>query len=197
MGLFNFWNRKNNDIENSNLITDKKPHVYNGEESNQENIEVKKILPEIREDVFIEKNPPIQPTRMNTDIEKIDNDIDVLYRHLEQNLEKKGYEDALMNPDMSNMNESIDNIQNNLFITISKVKMYYYNSMRTIDFHIETRRRSGMIDTVDELLSHKQRAEEELRIVTQIEEDAKLSKGLCQSLFMTYKKGFRNGLAAI
>ncbi len=125
------------------------------------------------------------------------NNLSKLYQYLEQNLEKKGYEDALMNPDTSYRDEHIRFIHNELDLMISKVKTYYAGTLRTHDLHIETRKRGGMIELVDELLSEKATLEDELSTVSLIEGHSKAGNGLTENLFLSYKKGFQNGLAAI
>jgi hypothetical protein len=54
-----------------------------------------------------------------------------------------------------------------------------------------------MVDTVDELISQKDNAEEEIKTVLKVETDSKSNTGLSQNLIMGYTKGFRNGLASI
>lgn len=102
-----------------------------------------------------------------------------------------------MNPDSSLLEEHIQFIQNDLNLLISKVKNYYSGYVRTIDFHIETRKKNGMIETVEELLTHKATVLDEIKLVLAIEEDTNNGRGLSQNLILGYKKGFRNGFAAI
>lgn len=125
------------------------------------------------------------------------NNLQTLYNYLEQNLEKQGYEDALMNPDTSYMQEHIAYLQNELNLMISKVHTYYKTYMRQIDFHIETRKRNDMVEMVDELITHKASVEDEIKIVSEIEDDAKRSNGITQNVILSYKRGFKNGFAAI
>lgn len=154
--------------------------------------------PEIPENVFIEYAKPKPKPSMETNETKPEvSDLQTLYRYLEQNLEKKGYEDALVNPDTGYMEEQVLYINNELALLISKIKTYYTGYMRTIDFHIETRQRSGMIETVDELIAHKETVAGEMKIVSSIEEDSRQRTGLSQNPILSYKKGFRNGFAAI
>ncbi len=165
---------------------------------NEQNQDVKTELPNIPEHVFIEYEKPT----VNQDMEAIEqenekNDLKSLYRFLERNLEKKGYEDALINPDTSYMETHIRYIHNELNLVLAKVKTYYSGHLRNINFHIETRKRSGMIETVDELLSHKATVEEDIAMVRTIEEDLVKKQGLSQNLFLSYEKGFKNGFAAI
>jgi hypothetical protein len=154
-------------------------------------------LPDIPEHVFVEyeKSKPLNMDQ--NDLKTEMNDIQTLYRYLEQNLEKKGYEEALTNPDSSYLDEQLTYINNDLRLVIAKVKTFYNGHIREINFHIETRKRNGMIETVDELLARKDIVEDELKTVQTIEQEVVNRTGLCANLFLSYKRGFNNGLAAI
>jgi hypothetical protein len=152
---------------------------------------------DIPEEVFIEKSR-LKPPRGNEEPEPVEIcDIQTLYRHLERDLERKGYEDALVNPDTSYMEEQILYIKSDLMLLISKIKTYYVGYLNRIKFHIESRQRHLLIETVEELIAHRSAIEEEISIITTIEVDAKEGVGLTQNLILGYKKGFRNGFAAI
>jgi hypothetical protein len=159
--------------------------------------EIARTTPEIPENVFIEYVKPKQKNMEDVESKSDVSNLQTLYRYLENNLESKGYDDALMNPDSSLLEEHIQFIQNDLNLLISKVKNYYSGYVRTIDFHIETRKKNGMIETVEELLTHKDTVLDEIKLVLSIEEDTNKGRGLSQNLILGYKKGFRNGFAAI
>jgi hypothetical protein len=201
MALFDFLRKKSNEekieISPENILTPSE-NLGEGSESVEKENDKHKNVHEIPEHIFVEYEKPNQKTPMEpTEIPQEVNDIHSLYRYLEQNLEKKGYEDALMNPDTSYMEENVRFLQNELNITISKVNTYYKNHVRQINFHIETRKRHEMIEMVDELLTKKANVEDEMGIVSSIENDAKSGNGITQNVVLSYKKGFRNGFAAI
>jgi hypothetical protein len=95
------------------------------------------------------------------------------------------------------MEEKVKLIRRQLDITIAKVKTYYSNILRNMNFHIESRSRNGMVDIVDELISKKITLEEELSKVDEIANGAKSETGLSETLIMSYRLGFKNGYAAI
>ena len=153
---------------------------------------------DIPEDVFIE--PEItHETKKTEPVESslIKNTINELFDFLERNHESKGYDDALINPDSSHLEQNIRTLENELSRVIRRVKTYYQDFIREIDFHISTRSRSGMVDTVEELLMKKTIAEDHIKKVMEIEEDAKKKEGDSQGIIMSYTRGFKNGLAAI
>lgn len=153
-------------------------------------------LPDIPENIFIENSETERKVPVTKE-EKSDNNIDLLFRFLDRNLESQGYDDALRNPDITNMKENIASIKNDLQRTIKKVKTFYEGFIREIIFHIESRSRSGMVDTVQELQMKKQIAEDHMQKVLEIDDDTKNDRGDSQGLILSYTRGFKNGLAAI
>jgi hypothetical protein len=178
MGLFSFFNKKNG-YSNGNDIPGVLP---------------KMDLPPVPENVFTE-NTNI-PTETSTQPAP-DKNINLLFEFLDRNHESKGYDDALINPDVSHLDQNIQSIKNELERTIRKVKTYYEDFIKEIDFHIESRIRSGMIDTVDELKMKKDISESHIKKVLEIEEDLRNGRGDGQGALMSYTRGFKNGLAAI
>ncbi|GCC50112.1 hypothetical protein SanaruYs_03270 [Chryseotalea sanaruensis] len=196
MGLFSLFRRKpeesdeRSDTISNSIVEEKVVGEYKQPDSEQ-------VLPEIREEVFIEYEKPRKSTMNNSETGSEVNNLQTLYKFLEKSYEKEGYEDALVNPDTSYLKQNILKIQNELSLNIAKVKTYYSSHLRQINFHIETRKRNGMIEIVEELVTHRETIEEEINTVAIIESDAKNNEGLCSNLFLSYTRGFNNGFAAI
>jgi hypothetical protein len=176
MGLFNFFNRKNGSAD-----------YQNGADSAQK-------LSETPQGVFVDKNNSESAEKNGSSSE---HGINLLFQFLEKNYEKKGYDDALMNPDNTHLEQNIAALKNELERTIRKVKTFYEDFIREINFHISSRSRSGMIDTVEELNAKKETAESHIRQVLEIEQEANEDRGVAQGIVLSYTRGFRNGLAAI
>ena len=182
MGLFSFFNHKNGNSNGVNILNP----------TSQQN------LPEIPEDVFLEKDKPQNNSNdERNNIPTTENGINVLFQFLEKNHEGKGYDDALVNPDNTHLEQNIEALKNDLERTIRKLKIFYEDFIREINFHIGSRSRSGMVDTVEELTVKKETAENHIKQIIEIENDAKNNKGVGQGVIISYTRGFRNGLAAI
>jgi hypothetical protein len=182
MGLFSFFNRKDSNSNGVDILN----------HTPQQN------LPEIPENVFLEKDKP----QNNTNDERSstvsnENGINLLFQFLEKNHEGKGYDDALVNPDNTHLEQNIEALKNDLERTIRKLKIFYEDFIREINFHIGSRSRSGMVDTVEELTVKKETAENHIKQIIEIESDAKNNKGVGQGVIISYTRGFKNGLAAI
>lgn len=167
-------------------------------EERTDQIEKKSTSFEIPQELFIEtpKLTSSSPAPESLNQLEVAN-LQTLYNYLDQSLEKKGYEDALTNPDTSYMEEQIQYMTNQLGLLIARIRTYYASHLRSLDFHIETRKRSGMLELVDELLTHRATVLEEINVVDSIEEAAKRKEGISQNIILSYRRGFRNGIAAI
>lgn len=183
MGLFNFFNSKNG----SSISPDE-----------QINLSTAQTLHEIPENVFVEKNNPLKTSdEVRTDSIPPENGINLLFQFLERNHEGKGFDDALVNPDNTHLEQNVEALKNDLERTIKKLKIFYEDFIREINFHIVSRSRSGMVDTVEELTVKKDTAESHIKQIIDIEQDAFNNKGIAQGVIISYTRGFRNGLAAI
>jgi len=181
MGLFSFFNRRNGHTNGSDVL----------------NPSTAQVLPEIPEGVFIERDKPTEARADERNGVATDNGINILFQFLEKNFEAKGYDDALVNPDNTHLDQNIAALKNDLERTIRRVKTFYGDFIREINFHIASRGRSGMVDTVEELTMKKETAENHIKQVIEIEQQAKGNEGVGQGIIISYTRGFRNGLAAI
>ncbi|WP_343745298.1 hypothetical protein [Chitinophaga sp.] len=154
-------------------------------------------IPDIPESTFIEKDASGQDHPDENTATPLIGGIHVLYEFLDKNYESKGYNDALINPDATHLDQNVTALKNDLERAIRKVKTFYEDFIRQINFHISSRSRSGMVDTVEELIVKKEIAESHIIQVKEIEAQAKLNEGVGHSIIISYTRGFRNGLAAI
>lgn len=163
------------------------------------------VLPEVEERVFIEPAPTQVSAPSSQFVDKPpvaapvadDHNIAMLYAFLDRNHEAKGYDDALLNPDTSHLNQNLDALRNDLMRTISKVKTFYEDFMQETDYHILTRGRTGMVDMVEELEMKKKIAAGHFEKVLHIERSLNDDRGAFQGMLISYTRGFKNGLAAI
>ncbi|MGF7039116.1 hypothetical protein [Mucilaginibacter lappiensis] len=183
MGIFNFLNNRNRDNANQ-------PHLPVISQSEQSSID-------IPESVFIQNGHSTISKNELTSLQEIDNNINVLFSFLDRNHESKGYDDAIVNPDANHLAQNLEALKNELIRTVNKVKTFYEDFIKEINYHIDSRSRSGMVDTVEELKMKREIAESHIKKVLEIEVDAHNNTGDSQGILISYTRGFRNGLAAI
>lgn len=178
MGLFNIFNRQRPNGHS---------HAFESD----------RFISDIPESTFVEKEAPVTEHVEETATIPQGGGIHLLYEFLDKNFETKGYNDALINPDAMHMDQNVTALKNDLERSIRKVKTFYEDFIRQIDFHIASRSRSGMIDMVEELTVKKAIAESHIGQVKEIEDQAKMNEGVGHGIVISYTRGFRNGLAAI
>lgn len=152
---------------------------------------------DIPEHVFIENEKDISLKNDELTARRADTNIELLFDFLDKNHETKGYEDALMNPDVKHLEQNIEALKNQLERTLRRVKTFYEDFIKEIDFHIDSRSRSGMVDVVDELKMKKSIAESHVQKVLEIETEHHSNRGDSQGMIISYTRGFMNGLSAI
>lgn len=182
MGLFSFFNRKQNNSNDAGAISQSR---------NQNSTE-------IPESIFIEKDKSqTNSNEAQSATASSENGIRSLFQFLEKNYVDKGHDDALINPDNSHLEQNIEALKNDLDRELRKQKIFYEDFINEISFHISSRSRSGMVDTVEELNSKLEIAQSHIKQIIEIENDAKENKGAGQGIIISYTRGFRNGLSSI
>lgn|SRR5690606_23985189 len=174
MGLFNFFKKNHTDNISGN--------------GHSEN--------EIPKEIFIEEKEPSaqQETFFSNGEVK---GIEAIYSFLQADYETNGFNDALTNPDDSYKSENIKLITLDLEILVQKVKTYYEDMIKELDFHITSRSRAGLIDLVEELKIRKEMVMKHIEKVNEINNEKKNNLGMPQRIILSYQRGFMRGLSAI
>ena len=108
--------------------------------------------PTIEQNVLVEETNEEKPVNSKITITYgTGKAIDLIYNFLKDDYESKGYDDALTNPDSSykEMNKAM--IKSSLEVKFKQVRRRYEDDLRTIDFHINSRKEAGLIELVKEL----------------------------------------------
>ena len=123
--------------------------------------------------------------------------IDLIYNFLKDDYESKGYDDALTNPDTSykEMNKSM--IKSSLEIKFKQVHRKYEDDLRTIDFHINSRKEAGLVELVKELETKKEILLQHVKELNTMEQDFINEAPYMMGMLFSYERGFLRGLAAL
>jgi hypothetical protein len=146
------------------------------------------------ENQFIDNS---QPNTDNFSIEINKYGLENILDFVSGDFENRGYQDALINPDTSYKDENIELLIMDLSILIDRAKNHYLNYLKDIEFHIETRKVAGLIDTVQELESKTEKVEVNNSEVLKIEESINNATGYSKRISLSYSRGFNRGLASM
>ena len=178
MGLFNFF-KKN-------------------EQAQDDNLEAKKELSEIKEEDFIDNSEPSEQGNSTYSVEfgtKLP--IDIIYGFLKDDYENKAYHDALTNPDKSYKEMNLEIIRSSLEIKFKQVMLKYEDMLQEIDFHIQSRGQAGLTDLVEQLKSRKNIYEKHVAELNKMKIDLENEEVYMIGIFKSYEVGFTRGLASL
>lgn len=123
--------------------------------------------------------------------------LDEIYDYASVDFEQRGYQDALTNPDTSYKEENIDLLLMDLEIRVQRAALFYSNLLLDLDFHILSRKDAGLIDTVKQLESQKNKIIDSQSQVEKIKVEFSEEDGLHKRITFSYKRGFNRGLASM
>lgn len=123
--------------------------------------------------------------------------IDIIYNFIKTDYEDKGYDDALTNPDVSYKEMNMSMIKSKLEVKFRQVKLKYQNELRSIDFHINSRKEAGLVEIVRQLETKKEMLMQHIDELEKMETDFENRALYMRGMLVSYEKGFNKGLAAI
>lgn len=148
---------------------------------------------EITEDQFIDNTDPDETIEQSKNIYNLNEVLN--YGTID--FEVRGYQDSLTNPDSSYKQENVELLIMDLEILVQRAENYYKNTLKDLEFHINSRKDAGLIDTVKELEANKEKIIENYNCTQKVGEDIKNGKGLCKRINLSYNRGFNRGLASM
>lgn len=163
----------------------------------QENTSVK---PEVDEKVFVDYSDPVEENHDNQNVYNVaygtGKAIDVIYAFINRSFEQKGYDDAIVNDELSYCETGKTLIMNELKQLFEQVVLKYKAELRTLDVQIGILKERGMTNHAVRFISEKEMLEEHMDKIQDMKK--RLEEGDVQllNMVMTYERGFLKGIAA-
>ena len=154
----------------------------------------KKILPEIREEDFVDNSDPkdqIVTIQYGTNMP-----IDAIYAFISRDYEPRGYNDAMCNADSSYKNTAITMIKSDLKRLFRQVELRYKNDLRNVIVHVDILEQQGLIDSTLPLKAKKETIMEHLKEMEEMVKALDNSEEQMLSMVNSYERGFYKGLVA-
>lgn len=123
--------------------------------------------------------------------------LESIYNYAATDFEDKGYDDAIVNPDLSYSEDNLKLLRYDLEIMINRAFRTYDDYIQDLKFHIESRKSAGLIDTVKLLESQHLKVNEAIKELGTIKTEFDENVGLVERISLSYKRGFSRGLAAM
>lgn len=123
--------------------------------------------------------------------------LDTIYNYVDTDFEEKGYNDALVSPDLSYRDNNLKLLKYDLQIMIKRAFRTYDDYEKDLEFHLSTRKEAGLIDTVKLIESKLLKVKEAVHELSEIDKDYNAGTGLVERIELSYQRGFSRGLAAM
>ena len=153
-----------------------------------------KILPEIKEEDFVDNSDP------NEDLYTVNYGtkmpIDAIYAYINRDYEQSGYDDAMVNADSTYKDSKKNIIKNELRRLFEQVTLRYRNDLRDIEVQIEIVEQQGLINTASSLKARKDTYIEHMSVMKDMVESLEKEEPQMMSMVKSYERGFLKGLAA-
>lgn len=123
--------------------------------------------------------------------------IDIIYGYLHKSYEQKGYDDAILNSNLTFRDMNMNIIRNKILIVFREINLNYDAMKNDLDTRIDICNAAGLLTTVVELnkqmsviYAHKQE-------LTQLEQDFRNNENEASIPLTSYECGFLRGVSTI
>jgi len=123
--------------------------------------------------------------------------LETIYTYASTDFENKGYDDAIVNPDLSYSSDNLKLLKYDLQILVKRAFRCYEDYIKDLQFHIESRKSAGLIDTVNLLESKLSKVHDAIDELKLIDKNFVEGTGLVERISLSYQRGFSRGLAAM
>lgn len=146
-------------------------------------------------------------------IEKIENDsgkknlvtivwgtempIDVIFNYIHKNFEEEGFQDALVNCDISYRDTKETIIRNDLEMLFKRIILRYKNDIREIEVNIDNAHKAYALAAASLLLARKKTYEEHLEEINEMQGLLEKNDPKMLTMIESYRRGFQKGMAAV
>lgn len=123
--------------------------------------------------------------------------IDIIYGYLHKNFENKGYEDAMLNSNLTFRDMNMAIIRNKVLMIFREVNLKYDGMKREIETRIDTCNAAGLLSSSAELEKQMAIINAHKSELAQLESDFRNNANEASVPLMSYECGFLRGVSAI
>ena len=122
--------------------------------------------------------------------------IDVIFHYIHKNYEEEGYQDAIVDQDVSYRDTRIQIIRYDLEMLFKRIKLRYSDDIRVIKMKIDNYRKAYAFTAVSQLEASLATYEEHLGEIENMEQLFADDDPKMTSMIESYKRGFMKGINA-
>ena len=123
--------------------------------------------------------------------------IDIIYGYLHKNYESKGYEDAMLNSNLTFRDMNMNIIRNKILMVFREINLNYDAMKQDLDTRIETCNAAGLLTTAADLNKQMAVINAHKNELSQLEHDFRNNANEASVPLMSYECGFLRGVSTI
>ena len=122
--------------------------------------------------------------------------IDVIFNFIHKNFEEEGFQDALVNSDITYRDTKVKIIRYNLEMLFTRITLRYKSDIRMVDSKMDNAREAFALGAVAKLDSLKHTYEEHLTEIENMKELLDANDPKMTTMIESYRRGFMKGVTA-
>ena len=123
--------------------------------------------------------------------------IDIIFNFIHKNFEEDGFQDALVNSDITYRDAKEKIIRNDLEMLFKRIILRYKNDIREIDVNIDNAQKAYALAAAGRLLARRETFEEHLAEINEMQQQLKADDPKMTTMIESYRRGFQKGIAAV
>ena len=122
--------------------------------------------------------------------------IDVVFNFIHKNFEEEGFQDALINQDVTYRDTKVTIIKNDLMMLLTRISLCYKNEIRDIDTKIDNARKALALGAASRLQAHRETFVEHLEQLSEMQQQLLAEDPKMTTMIESYRRGFMKGITA-
>ena len=123
--------------------------------------------------------------------------IDVIFNFIHKNFEEDGFQDALINCDITYRDTKEKIIRNDLEMLFKRIILRYKNDIREVDVNINNAQKAYALTAASRLQARRETFEEHLAEINEMQEMLEKDDPRMLTMIESYRRGFQKGIAAV
>ena len=123
--------------------------------------------------------------------------IDIIFNFIHKDFEEEGFQDALVNCDITYRDTKEKIIRNDLEMLFKRIILRYKSDMREVDVNITNARNACAIGAASRLQTRKETIEEHLAEINEMQRLLEDNDPKMLTMIESYRRGFQKGMAAV
>ena len=122
--------------------------------------------------------------------------IDVIFNFIHKDFEEEGFQDALVNSDITYRDAKEKIIRNDLEMLFKRIVLRYKNDIREIDVNIDNARKAYALAAANSLLARRETFEEHLAEIKEMQQQLQANDPKMTTMIESYRRGFLKGITS-